>query len=79
MVSACEPGCGYADLAWRPGAASVILALWAVLENERDKLVVILAGDQDRMDGFFAATSPTGCSSHILASHPQLQAEHRQA
>ena len=41
----------------------VIDILLQVMENERDKLVVILAGDKDRMDEFFG--SNPGMSSRI--------------
>ena len=53
---------------FRPGDSKdygqeVIDILLQVMENERDKLVVILAGYKDRMDGFFG--SNPGMSSRI--------------
>ena len=47
----------------RDHGQEVIDILLQVMENERDKLVVILAGYKDRMDSFFS--SNPGMSSRI--------------
>jgi probable Rubsico expression protein CbbX len=53
----------YRDSDSRDYGQEVIDILLQVMENERDKLVVILAGYKDRMDNFF--TSNPGMSSRI--------------